>query len=249
MQCLQSISNDFCKSTIFDLKRHLRSHDEVVEAHRPSIDINTGLKFTTAFVESIKNDKSSPKALLKFISNLRIEDNHKFLPFSIDMHALEILLSINISLNFKSSYDDSQGLWKAVQVDGCSQSKTVWYPAKLRPMLLKRSRPNMASVQEMALVFQNTQFRFVSCHKEQLDWKYRLKELVVAFDLATWALIIISCNLVSLFIALEYLHDTQSSIQIFNNWFPLFTSLRDQSSSLFQRRSKNPYCLFGHSYA
>ncbi len=225
------------KGSVYDFNFNVKYHDGLVAQACPrSIEIITNMEYTTEFLEIMKNGKGSPKTLFKYIRNIRIEDNGTVLPFLIDIHALKFLLPINITLNFKYVvFDESFGLWKAVEVEECSQSKTVFYPAKLLPMLLRNTETKFAGLQEMALVFQSKQLRFVSCHNEQLHWMYRLKELVVAFDLATWALLIIFCNLVSLIVSIEFGLHKLDSMHLFKNWF---TFIPEQSSSLFQNNNK-----------
>ncbi len=234
------------KRSVSDFKFNVKYYDGLLAQANPrSVEIFTNAEYTTEFLESMKNGKGSPKTMFKYINNFPIEEHGNFLPHSIDIHALQTLLPSNITLNFKYvTFDESFGLWKAIKVEECSQRKTVLYPAKLLPSLLRNTETKLAAVQEMALVFQNRQLRFVSCHNEQNHWMYRLKELVVAFDLATWALIIISCNLVSMIMSLEIPFRKHNSIEFLNKWFYLFTSLLDQSSSLFQKHNFKAFVFF-----
>ncbi len=95
------------KSAVSDFKFHLKNHARLVAGTHPrSIEIITRRKYTTEFLESMKNGKSSPKPLLKYINNFHVKDNSNFVPLLLDIHALQNLFSNNISLNFRYKVAD-----------------------------------------------------------------------------------------------------------------------------------------------
>ncbi len=189
--------------------------------------------------------RSTKKALLEFLHGID-KNRLDFLPFSIDIHAITQILPENTTLNFYNNHDPLWLKWKIIKVPYCPKTNNqVYHPAALRVLIHRVTRTHLTSLQQIGLVFQRQQLRFVSCHKQQSIWIHQLQELFLAFDYQTWILIAISCTLVAFISVLQTDKLKTTSLDTFlYNCFTLSSSLLDQSSDLFQWPRKRPLFLF-----
>ncbi len=125
---------------------------------------------------------------------------------------------------------------KIFMCEGCS--KLVSYPPNFRLINHRNSNITMGSFQEIGLVFRRDHFRFVSCHKKSSHWKVRLNELVFAFDTPTWLLIILALAVVAkLFTLASKTYQICNTLEFWNLYFSLFTSIIEQSSSIYKHNT------------
>ncbi len=98
----------------------------------------------------------------------------------------------------------------------------------------------MACYQELGLVFQKTQFRFVSCHKEAPHWIIQLNQFVFAFDNLPWVSIIFTVLVVAPVFVFALLNP---GIIFWNACFTFTASIMDQSCGIFQKPGKGQLVL------
>ncbi len=161
-----------------------------------------------------------------------------------DQHLTSMLLPKSTNITFSFNFW-KQWKWKNVIVDACSPTKPIDSQPVFRPMISRTSSNSRILFQESRLVTWIDQFRFVSCHKEQLPWTNQLTELVTPFSILTWLLILAICLIVSRIAKLsKNLQSHAQNQSIFDLSFSLFWSILDQSCSLFDSYGKTAKCSF-----
>ncbi len=203
--------------------------------------IDVILYFQTSYYDKLINEGSrTRKKLLKQISFMNYPS--WFLRNVVDVHLFSILLPQNVTLKFKSEPDKDMGKLRYSKKSACPKKISV--PGVLRLVLDRFVSLHLASRQDIALIFQRPQQRFVSCHKKEKPWKYQIKELIFAFDHSTWLLLGTSCVVVSFLCSIS-VNTKKSNSNILFTLYCLSASLLDQSSRLFQKYElrKILFCL------
>lgn len=186
------------------------------------------------------------KTMLEYLGKIDIHKDLLFYPQSFDLHVFQHLFPENATFEFKSSYPRTWEFFITESVTGCP--KKVTFPAKFRPLLHRDNDLHLGSVQETGFIFVRKQMRFVSCHKRSPPWINRLNELIFAFDLPTWLLIILYLLVISkILIIASKAHKTSQTSKFRDSFFYLMMSMVEQSTGIFQPKSTKAkvllYCL------
>ncbi len=184
--------------------------------------------------------RRTQKALLEYIEKLDIKAHVDFLSHSFHIHVTRLLFQENITMRYIEQHFSNRFAWSEIFVEGCS--KPVNVPAIFRPHLERNTQEHLASYQEIGLVFQKDQLRFVSCHKEAAHWITQLNELVFAFDTPTWILLVFTMVVVAH--SLANVVSTQTNHTFWNVCFSLSGSLMDQSCSIFEQPGNGRILLY-----
>lgn len=183
------------------------------------------------------NDKRTRQGVFKYLNKFT-SNEAAFMPFFVDVNVITNLVPQNSTFKLTGGYDVKMEMYKNIKIKACSRNKFVKYHPRLRLAIQVIQGKYTAMFQEIGLIFRKTQFRFISCHKEKSHWINQLKELVIAFDLPTWSLLIIFIVFIS--VLLKFIYKMKTKIarhQVFSTataCFDLVAAILDQSSGLFQ---------------
>lgn len=187
-------------------------------------------------VDCVKLEKS--RYILERIAQVQSMDNFKLVDTPPEVHMLSILISDNVTLKSKSFWDDSGYYWDPVDIPACPN---VWFRSASRPGLSHNSKAYFNEFQNTGLITRIKTLRFVCCHKERPSWLSNVKEIVSAFDLCTWILLLVSLAILAtsiIKIAVTYRRFIKPTRYLINVSFTdvvyrLFVSLLEQGSGLF----------------
>jgi len=183
---------------------------------------------------SVRNENTR-KALLNYLTKFDVKMNSTFLPFSFDIHMIQLLIPENITMHYLFD-DHDYYYWKSISVTGCTNK--IPYPGTLRPLLRRHTKTHLGHYRETSLVFQRKKLLFVSCHKQSSHMIVRLNELVFAFDTLTWLMILLILGTVAGLLGLPSTNPYQStSKNIWNTCFALVSTMMEQSTNLYQNIS------------
>lgn len=204
----------------------------LVTANDPHvIDVVVRSYITRQYKKLKLKDRGRKHDVLKIIRELSAKETSA-IPFLADIHLLRSLLPKNSTILFKKYYKDNKSNGQNIQIDSYSPSNPIKYHPKLLPGMRRKSRRNLAVMQEIGLIFQQESLRFVSCHKEQLHWIHQLQHMVTGFDAITWVLLILVFIVLSSMSKYIQMPKTMKlSIPITS--FQLFAAFVDQSAGLF----------------
>ncbi len=176
--------------------------------------------------DNLKNPhRGTKKAILENIRDWPIAIHVDRMSYLVDYHILTSLLPKNATIKLSQTLDVDSYEWKNFETHLCKGQNTIAIHPKLRPAFNAMTTSTFISVQEMGLLLQRKQFRFLSCHKEQLHWFYQLKGLIQVFDITTWTLLLTALIWILKIVKLE----SWST----NVYLDLLASILDQSASLF----------------
>ncbi len=185
-------------------------------------------------------DLRNQQALLKYIQLYPIYLTRLYLYASAGQHLTSLLLPKSANITFSAHFGKYYAEWENVIVDTCSPSNATNSHPIFRPMIKRSFSRSSIMFQESRLVTRICQFRFVSCHKEQIHWSYQLLELVSPFDILTWSLIFAICLISSRIVKISLnLHSHAQNPSLFDLSFSTFWALLDQSNILFKTYNKS----------
>ncbi len=184
-------------------------------------------------------------AVLKYIRDYSVESDMMLLYTSADKHLTSLLFPDSSNATFSFFYDKFRYRWKNVIVGACSHKRAINSHPEFRPVIMRYHSKSRNLFQDSRLTFYNDEFRFVSCHKEQIHWTNQFLELISPFDVCTWLLILTTCLIVSWVVKLS----NNSDATLFDTTFFMCWSILDQSNRVFNayRETAKPsfyMCIF-----
>lgn len=182
--------------------------------------------------------ETAQKSVLEHISTFRLnEDEDNALLFIADIHLISLQFPKTTNATYSFSYGPYYNQWKNIIDEACSSTKRINSHPKFRPMVTRHANIHASFFHDVGLIFVKEQLLFVSCHKEQKPWTHQLLELLNAFDVQTWSLILLGCFGVSYIIqSISPVNGKVNEQNLFWEVFvPMFMIMLDQSCSVLQR--------------
>ncbi len=108
--------------------------------------------------------------VLKHIQTYPINSTPARIYLSADQHLTSLLLPKSANTTFSGRFGKYFAKWKNIIVDACSPTEAINSHPVFRPLIMRFHSRSQNLFQESRLVIWIDQYRFVSCHKEQVHW-------------------------------------------------------------------------------
>ncbi len=109
------------------------------------------------------------QAVLKYIPRYPIDSNPINIYLAADQHLTSLLLPKSANVTLSGNLGEYDGKWKNIIVDACSPENAINSHPAFRPMIVRDDFRSRINFQESRLVIYSDQFRYVSCHKKQMQ--------------------------------------------------------------------------------